>query len=340
MQISQKETFRGIVRYLDGDTTFAVRGRTIYRRCGDDQPWNVFARTPASLIEKFKWIHPYSRRLFRRGIHHLTMSGDNIVIWAGNEIQVFNRFSGQLVSSGERIHGSRPLVVCTSEGSLMYGEYRKNNERSPVGIWRSIDDGLTWQCAYSFMGVRHIHGVFKDPFSEHLWVTTGDNDEECGIWRTDPNFLKVEQVLGGSQQLRAIQLLFSDDRIYFGSDTPLERNHLYSMQRDSWKVDRLANVDGSVFYGQSVGKTHFFSTACEPSAINRRRESTVWVMTLDGEWKEILSFRKDPLSLKYFQYGQVLFPAGSGASKTSFWITPFATRNDQKSLRFDFKNED
>ena len=37
--------------------------------------------------------------------------------------------------------------------------------------------------------------------------------------------------------------------------------------------------------------------------------------------------------MKYFQYGQVMFPSGPGDNK-NLWCTPFATQYDQITLKY------
>src|SRR5699024_2171395 len=139
-------------------------------------------------------------------------------------------------------------------------------------------------------GIRHIHGIYQDPYTERVWITSGDNDDEAALYRTDVKFDHLEKVLFGSQQTRAIRLLFTPQYIYFGSDAPNELNYIYRMHRETKKVDQLMQVGSSVFHGCKVGDWLFFSTAVEPSEINTTKYSEIWASPNGDDWKCILRF--------------------------------------------------
>jgi len=142
----------------------------------------------------------------------------------------------------------------------------------------------------------------------------------------------MADIASGSQQLRAVQLLFSEDFIYFGSDAPLETNHIYRMARDGGEVEKIAAVGSSVFYGCKVGESLFFSTAIEPSTTNRTQFAEVWQSDNGTDWRKIVSLKKDFLPMKYFQYGQILFPNGSGDSMF-LYFTPFSLKGHNQTFK-------
>ena len=232
------------------------------------------------------------------------------------------------------LRGSRPLCVCVERDVVYYGEYRANREGSPVHVWASRDGGAAWRPVHRFVGVRHVHGVFSDPHGGALWVTTGDDDRAAGIWRTRDRFGTVERVAGGSQQTRAVQLLFTRTHVYFGSDAPAGVNHLYRLRRADGTIERLQKVEGPVYYGCRTGGRLFFSTACEPPTLRATRDVVVWSSD-DGErWVRLAVFRKDRWPARVFQHGHVLFPAGPGARDADgVWLTPVAACGDQRSLK-------
>lgn len=170
--------------------------------------------------------------------------------------------------------------------------------------------------------IRHIHGIYQDPFTQKVWISTGDFGEEAALWETDAAFSKVEKIISGSQQTRAIKLLFTKDYIYYGSDTPKEQNYISRMHRETRTIEQLTKVGSSVFHGTKVGDWLFFSTAIEPSEVNKTKQAEVWASPNGTDWKCILKFKKDIWSMKYFQYGQVFFPNGPGDGK-NLWVSPF-----------------
>ena len=102
-------------------------------------------------------------------------------------------------------------------------------------------------------------------------------------------------------------------------------------------MERLQAVAGPVYYGCRGSGCLFFSTACEPATQRHTRDVTVWSST-DGErWTRFAVFAKDRWPAQLFQHGHVLFPAGSGAvDAEGVWLTPVATRGDQRSMKLRF----
>src|SRR5699024_7348659 len=117
-------------------------------------------------------------------------------------------------------------------------------QREPVYVWAGSLEGTQWEPAWRFEDVRHVHGVFHDPYSSSIWVTTGDTDHESAIWNTGDSFQTLQRVAGGSQQYRAVQLLFTPEYIYWGSDGPDVINHLYRLNRNTGAVETLVSVKG------------------------------------------------------------------------------------------------
>ncbi len=238
----------------------------------------------------------------------------------------------------DAVNGAARVADAGSAGpALYYGEYRPNPERSPVHVWRSTDCAATFDPAWTFSDVRHVHGVFADPFDPTaIWVTTGDDDSESAIWRTPDGFRTLEPIVRGGQQARAVDLVFTAEAVYFGSDTPREQNCLYRLDRPSGRVDRQQPVAGSVFWGRATPDGwRVFSTVVEKSTVNTSRYAELWA-TPPGrdEWRCILRLRKDPFHDKYFDHGQIRFPAGPG-EPGAIWITPYAVSGDQRSRKIE-----
>jgi hypothetical protein len=329
--------FGGIVHFLQDQQVIASKGNTVFFSENGGSEWKKLLSFPLSLCDQLKCSNKISRRLFRSGVQHAIGINDNVfVFWAFGGIYNYVLKSNTLMRSITSFPGSRPLSLCHAGGGKLYfGEYRGNPERSPVHIFGSIDGGKVWLPVWEFTSIRHVHGVFHDPYTDYIWVTTGDEDQECGLWVTTNQFQTIERVVGGAQQTRAVQLLFTEKFIYFGSDTPLERNWIYRFNRSDLCIEQLQAVEGSVFYGCKVGTRLFFSTVCEPSRVNRPRAAVIWESSDGVAWHRFLNFPKDALPMKLFQYGQIRFPVGNGDGN-SLWITPFATKYDQISMKFNF----
>lgn len=323
----------GRVLYADGAVTWLARGSSLFRSEDCGLSWQRSAIVPLGFTERIMCSTRLTRRLARAGIHHYLSGTIADVAIAGR--YVFRRARGD--QAFERVgvlHGSRPLSIASDGRSIFYGEYRGNPERSAVHVWASEDWGLSWHAAWRFERVRHVHGVHYDPFTNMLWVTTGDDDREAGIWVTRDRFRTLDLVAAGSQQTRAVALCFSATHVYFGSDTPLEQNHLYRIDRCSGQIEKLQAVGSSVFYGCRAGSWLFFSTAAEPSKVNTAKRVEVWC-TPDGErWSLLRTFTKDCWPHRLFQYGQVLFPLGPGDDRYVFF-SAFGTDHDQRTFRLE-----
>ena len=324
---------KGIVHYVDSEFIYASYKNQIFKSEDDGGSWQLVCKIPISFWQSVFGFFILLRRIFRLQIFHVLPISNGVLIVGYKKIvkHVFQVNESQNTISS--IVGSRPLTICQDcNGVIYYGEYRSNKERAPVNIYASKDEGASWQIVYSMSGVRHIHGVFNDAYTDSIWVTTGDSDAESALWVTKNGFKSLEKVVFGSQQTRAVQLLFSKDYIYFGSDTPLEQNYLYRFHREALEVKRLQKVEGSIFFGVKIREQLCFSTVVEPSFVNTSKNIVIW-QSVDGKkWKQIAVFKKDFLPTKIFQYGQVFFPIIKSVSDY-LWFTPFATNKHNRIMR-------
>jgi hypothetical protein len=206
-------------------------------------------------------------------------------------------------------------LAVTASGALFWGEYWSNRERKPVHVYGSLDGGRTWEIVYTFGAgsIRHIHNIIYDRFADCLWVLTGDTDSESRIIRARPDWREVHTVLGGSQQARVVGLVPMSKALYYATDTPWEGNHIYRFERDGAPEPLLA-ISGSVMQGCRVGEALFFSTAVEPSRVNRCPFSCLYGSADGQSWKELRQWRADLWSGQLFQYGRVLLPRGENGT--------------------------
>lgn len=259
----------------------------------------------------------------------------NLLMVAKKAIHMYDHGKGNVVKSFSIPRGSRPLFICENQdGNLLWGEYFKNQKRGEVEVYVSSDQAWSWQVVYRFRknSIRHVHGVFYDPYDDRIWVTTGDEDHESAIWVTDDRFKTLEKVIGSNQQSRALQLLFTNDYVYFGTDTPFETNHIYRLDKSSGRIEKLASVDTSVYWGCKVGDALFFSTALEPSTVNVCKFVSIWG-SLDGKrWRKVAKYKKDFWPKKSCEIGQIYLPQGNNTTGYLFY-TPVATKSDQTLQR-------
>src|SRR5258706_2700143 len=220
-----------------------------------------------------------SYRLVRDGFHALVVlpSGELIAAVPG-AIATLRPEEKEFRITHVLQRGTRPLNIAVApDGRVFWGEYFDNLGRDAVYGYGSDDRGASWKGVYSFEknAIRHVHNIVYDHWENCFWVLTGDVGPECRILRASLDWSRVETVISGNQQARAVAAVPKEDGLYFASDTPLEQNYIYKLDRQQ-NLARLAQIHSSVLCGCSVGNTVFFTTMIEPSAVNLVREVSVY----------------------------------------------------------------
>lgn len=253
-----------------------------------------------------------SRRFLRAEITGFNVLGSNdrvVIAKKGLFVQRGDSTCFEKVFSMPR--GSKPLNICIApSGNLYFGEYFQNMERQAVHIYCSEDNAQSWHIVYTFEAgsINHIHGLYHDPYTNHIWVATGDRENECIIGYTEDEFKTFIEVFRGGQEYRTCQLFFYRDFIVFGTDTQYEQNVIKKFDRNTLEITELQKIQGSVIKGGQVGEIAFISTTVEPSKVNTDKYAHLWV-TKDGlYWEEKYKAKKDWLPATLFQFGTFEFP--------------------------------
>jgi len=292
------------------DYLYGVKGYTLYKYCFDTKRWKYEAKV---VDPKYSFLSKYLllKRFFRAEITNLYSLTDGTQICIGKK-GIFRREKGQ--SKFEKcfnvLRGSRPLNLCVDEiGNIFFGEYFQNANRDEVFVYFSSDGGRTWSVKYKFSPgqIRHIHAVQHDPFTNEIWVVTGDDDGECLIGNTSDKFNTFEVKFIGGQEFRVCKLFFYKDYIAFATDSPFIENEINVFDRESLKVKTLKKVQGSVIKGGQCGEMSFLSTTVEQSIVNTCKASHLWISKNGLDWYDIYSDEKDFLPF-IFQFGSIEFP--------------------------------
>ena len=188
-------------------------------------------------------------------------------------------------------------------------------QRDEIHVYASSDRGTHWDVVYTFAkgAIRHVHNIVYDEWGHCLWILTGDDGSECRIIRASPDFRNVDVIRSGSQQTRAAALVPTADALYFSTDTPLEDNHVYRLDRRG-NVTEVAALNASSIYGCRVGNSLFFSTMVEPSAVNLGREVCLHGSPDGTRWQNLQRWKKDRWPMKIFQYGNAFMPDGKNTT--------------------------
>lgn len=293
------------------DVIYAAKGYRIYKSFDEAKTWEL-----DGVVDDFKFSNlarvRLSARLFRAEITDLLILKDGSRIVIGKKgIFTAKKNSNGYQKTFSIPRGTRPLNICESaNGTVYFGEYLSNPDRTPVHIYHSHDSGLTWNICHTFDAgtIRHVHGLFYDSYEDKIWFATGDLDGECIIGNTSDDFNTVNVFKEGGQTYRTVQLFFYEDYIIYGTDTEYEKNFIYKINRKDGSEESLQDIQGSVLSASNSGIQTVLSTAVEPSVVNNDVYSHVWYSYNGLEWQELCSFKKDTFSKKYFQYGRVKFP--------------------------------
>ena len=280
--------------------------------------WQPVARYVPAWWRNLSAASRLTFRLFRDGFHALaTLASGHMVAAVPGAILTIAPGESEFKISHRVLRGTRPLHIAATPGDRLYwGEYFDNPTRDEVHIYASTDRGSTWDVAYTFPrgAVRHVHNIVYDEWANCLWVLTGDNGSECRILRASCDLKNVDVVLSGHQQARAVALVPTSDGLYFSSDTPLESNHVYCLDRAGTLSER-APLTSSSIYGCRAGGGIFFSTMVEPSSTNRDPNVRLYG-SLDGsQWCDLMQWKKDFWPMSLFQYGNAVLPDGSNSTE-------------------------
>jgi phosphoribosyl-AMP cyclohydrolase len=303
----------------DGDLLYASRGYSLLRARMNAASieWHHVAQYSPAWWRNLSVSSRLAFRLFRDGFHALVvLASGHIVAAMPGSILTLAPGEGEFRVSHRVLRGTRPLhLAVTPDDHIFWGEYFDNPGRDEVHIYASTDRGDSWHVAHTFPrgAIRHVHNIVYDECADCLWVLTGDNGDECRILRVSCDFKSVDVVLAGNQQARAVALVPTAEGLYFSSDTPLESNHIYCLERGG-KLAGVASLSSSSIFGCRVGEALFFSTMVEPSRVNPDPTVRLYGSRDGRDWQPLLQWRKDLWPMSLFQYGNALLPDGRNTS--------------------------
>jgi hypothetical protein len=330
-----------------GNVLYASREYVLYtaRTNAPQIDWHEVGRYRPSLWRRFTSKNSLAFRSARDGFHGLAVLPNGNVVGAVPGAIVTLRYGDTEFEATHRIQrGTRPLNICaTPAGHVFWGEYFDNKARSEVHIYASTDGGETWQIAHTFAAgeIRHVHNIVYDQWQDCLWIFTGDYGKECRILRASfdvkavdfktRDFKIVDEVLAGNQQARAVAAVPTREGLYFASDTPLEQNYIYLLDRPG-ETHQLCEIPSSSIAGCRNSQGIFFSTMVEPSRVNPTKYAEVFGSAGGTRWHSLGQWRKNHWPMRFFQYGAVFFPAGGNHSDLLAISTIALTGGDQTTI--------
>jgi hypothetical protein len=260
-------------------------------------------------------VRPLQRALRFLYYNVLKLGGGEVFATFGHQVGVFrgNRF--HLLDGIERPHRVlRGAAALDGNGDVYFGEYHFKKNDYQIHIYRYTPGDSRVHVVYRFAPgqVRHVHGIYFDPFENCLLCLTGDRGSECRIIKSRDGFNTVETIGAGDESWRAVSVQFTDRSIFYGTDAEFRTNHIYRVDRSDGKRADLGRVNGPVYYSKAAGGELFFAVTAELCPSQTDRAATLWRVNNESTLAHVASFEKDWLSTTYFMPGTLHFAAGPG----------------------------
>lgn len=332
--VIKKTNWKGkpLCTLADNSLLCYYKGKIVQYYSNDSSERKIVANIPISFIKRFilriRMIERITHFDVRWGI---LVSEADILILLGTNIFRLNIDSGNFELELE-LNDTKPLSVYRIENiegfedGIILGDYSPNKERNEVHIYMRITDekgSPVWKTVYSFEPgkVRHIHGFGTNYDKSAIYIMTGDDDKESGIWMATKGFKEVKEVLVGKQQYRCCQMIANAEGILYLTDAPSENNHLYFWDSKCLKI--ISEMYGTCIYGTHWKNNLFTSTVVEPDyhAKNKReywltnipgkgikgKHVQILCISEDGEIYNLMEFTHDGKPLRLAQYATAYF---------------------------------
>lgn len=308
------------IEWLEPGRILLSQRNRIYRASTPTGPRELVGEVAAPLWKRWASRVRGAQRLLRFMAYNVLPLPDDTAL------VTFDRQVG-ILSNGEYrdLPGmSRPCRVLrrgcalTSDASVVWGEYVKNKQRGAIEVYRYRPGETQAQVVHTFSAgeIRHVHGIYPDPYADSLWCLTGDWPSECKILRTNDAFETLETVGEGDETWRSVSLLCRPEAVYYASDAEFRGNYIYRLDRRTGRRTTLASIDGPVYYSHAIGEDLLFATTAELCPSQSEPVASLWHVTPTDEVTRVFSFTKDlfrkHLTAMLFMPGTFHFPLGPG----------------------------
>lgn len=307
--------------------------------------WQNIVTIPSSFVRQSQQFHSLLARLIRGGIHLAYPLSDKMDCWlmAAEGSLFLVDLSAPTTRPFYKIpRGRRPLRrgLCVIDDYVLIGEYWGNPERTAVNIYKVEISTGNVETFYQFppQTVRHVHTVDKDPYSSHLWVSTGDEDQECKIVLLDATTGEATLLGEGSQTWRTVSFAFRPDAVYWGTDNHLGENEIWRYDRLTQNISKVGEVIGPVYYNTCLEDAIIFGTTMEKGEGQQDGYGRLYALDKHHNLQEVWKLKKDRWSAHYFGYGVFEFAEGS-AGQNQFWVTAKGFEGGLRSILFELKYE-
>ena len=320
------------MHYVSKNTTVFSKKNIVYVHNCENK---LAIKLPFNFFDIFLFSRILRRffRLDKCNVYIIKKNPLQLVIIRWGQVYVYNNEVGLVKTL--KLRNCRNIMhvdLCRlPNGDLSFGEYGSNNLRKSVPIYKSKDNGFSWDIAFEFPenSIKHIHVVKYDSVSEKIWCCTGDNDGENKIVLFDKKFNLLETIGDGSQMYRSCDLFFTNDKVVWLMDSPNEKSYVISYDRKSKVVSKGQELIGPVWYSTQLCENLFLAATSVEPGYSMNHKSVQLLLSNDLiSWKPIMTYNKDILPIDYFKYGVIAFPLGKQDLKSIYFFGEALTNLD------------
>jgi hypothetical protein len=193
--------------------------------------------------------------------------------------------------------GVLPNGLLVDKSHVYLGEYFKNSKRRQVYLYQySIEKNKLKKIAIPWK-TRHIHFIQKDPYSEKIYVGTGDMDNESKIAIFNPTNNTFDIIGENNQIWRAVSIIFTPNEIFWGTDGLISENNsaIVCLKREQSFPIIIEKFNSTFFYSSQNKKWIFFGKSNEYS-------DNIELLALNKEsWKIFTIFIKEKVNLGKYE---------------------------------------
>lgn len=313
--VSEQRSLRGFaVEWAEPGRLLLSRGNRLYHAAEIGDAPSLVGSCPAGALTLAARLRLSQRALRLMFYNVLPLPSGEVFVTFGKVIGVLSGRKFKALSGRDRAcRVLRGACALDPSGTVYFGEYLRNPERTPIRIYRYEPGSDAAEIVHTFDAgsVRHVHGVYHDATDGSLWVLTGDLEHECKILRTADAFASLEVIGQGDETWRAVSALFTEDAVYYGMDAEFRQNHVFRLDKRTGQRELLGDVDGPIYYSNSVGDHQFFGVTAELCPSQVGRSATLWHVGPADRLQRVMSHEKDRFS-RHFMPGTLHFPRGPG----------------------------
>ena len=294
-----------------GGRCYISRRYEIFRSDDWGRSWQLDCRAPTSGWKSYASLSSLGARLLRYYIEALQVLDDGSRVAVARD-GLYRAGPGEIrmTRTFKITRGSRPLHLSADGARLLFGEYGDGYEATEVLVYVSEDSGRSWNVGYKFPAgdIRHVHNIVPDPWNNHYWIMVGDFGQQPGIGALSKDLRNIDWLTRGNQESRVVSPIVNEDHLVYGMDSDYDENFIVRLDKQSGKMTKLRQIEGSSLYSARFGSTSVISTCVEKNPACPSRECSLYVSRDGDAWTRIEPHKKDWYNYILFQFGTLVLP--------------------------------